>query len=179
MVGLDNTQLIIIDVQGKLSQLVYESEKVLKNIQILIQGCKKMEVPIVWVEQTPDKLGKTNPLISEYLVDYEPIAKKTFSAWGSNLFCETLTKHQRNEIILVGIEAHICVYQTALDLLTNGYEVSVVVDAISSRTSDNKHIGISMIEKIGVKITSTEALLFQLMKTTEHPCFKDIVRLIR
>lgn len=179
MIEISNTQLVIIDIQGKLSQIVHESENFLKNCRILVQGCKLMEIPIVWVEQTPDKLGKTHSTISELLTDNQPITKTTFSAWGSDEFKKALSENGRNQILLIGIESHICVYQTAIDLLANGYNVKVISDAVSSRTHHNKQLGISMIEKHGGYVASTESILFQLMKTSEFPLFRDIVKLVR
>ena len=170
MIALNDTQLVIIDIQGKLSQIVHESERVLYNSRIMIEGCRLLGIPIVWLEQLPEKLGATHP---------SPIAKSCFSAYANASFVEQLESNNRKQVVLIGIETHICVYQTAVDLLRNGYEVFVVADAVSSRTSDNKAIGIETIRHEGAKILSTEAVLFALMRTAEHPKFRDIAKLVK
>ena len=179
MIALNDTQLVIIDIQGKLSQIVHESERVLYNSQIMIEGCRLLGIPIVWLEQLPEKLGATHPSIAEVLTGLSPIAKSCFSAYSNASFVEQLESNNCKQVVLIGIETHICVYQTAVDLLRNGYEVFVVADAVSSRTSDNKAIGIEMIRHEGAKILSTEAVLFSLMRTAEHLKFRDIAKLVK
>ncbi|MFC2308547.1 MAG: hydrolase [Bacteroidota bacterium] len=179
MIALNDTQLVIIDIQGKLSQIVHESERVLYNSRIMIEGCRLLGIPIVWLEQLPEKLGATHPSIAEVLTGLSPIAKSCFSAYANASFVEQLESNNCKQVVLIGIETHICVYQTAVDLLRNGYEVFVVADAVSSRTSDNKAIGIETIRHEGAKILSTEAVLFALMRTAEHPKFRDIAKLVK
>ena len=179
MIALNDTQLVIIDIQGKLSQIVHESERVLYNSRIMIEGCRLLGIPIVWLEQLPEKLGATHPSIAEVLTGLSPIAKSCFSAYANASFVEQLESNNRKQVVLIGIETHICVYQTAVDLLRNGYEVFVVADAVSSRTAANKAIGIEMIRHEGAKILSTEAVLFALMRTAEHPKFRDIAKLVK
>jgi len=156
----ENTQLVILDIQGKLSQIVYQSEEVLRNSTILIEGCKHLNLPIVWVEQMPDKLGATHPTIAELLSSKTPVKKSSFSAWNNTDFQQQLYDNQRKRVLLIGIETHICIYQTAVDLLANGYEVSVIADAVSSRTESNKQIGLTMLRDAGATLLSTEAALF-------------------
>lgn len=179
MIALNDTQLVIIDIQGKLSQIVHESERVLYNSRIMIEGCRLLGIPIVWLEQLPEKLGATHPSIAEVLTGLSPIAKSCFSAYANASFVEQLESNNRKQVVLIGIETHICVYQTAVDLLRNGYEVFVIADAVSSRKADNKAIGIEMIRHEGAKILSTEAVLFALMRTAEHPKFRDIAKLVK
>ena len=175
----ENTQLVILDIQGKLSQIVYKSEEVLRNSRILIEGSKLLELPIIWVEQMPDKLGATHPAIAEILEGKTSVKKSSFSAWGNAEFRNELRANNRKHVLLIGIETHICIYQTALDLLAEGYEVSVIADAVSSRTESNKHIGLTMLRDAGATLLSTEAALFALLRTAEHPRFKEIARLVK
>lgn len=175
----ENTQLVILDIQGKLSQIVYQSEEVLRNSRILIEGCKLLQLPIIWVEQMPDKLGATHPTIAEVLEGYTSVKKSSFSAWGEPSFRDQLTANGRKRVLLIGIETHICLYQTALDLLNQGYEVAVVADAVSSRTESNKQIGLTMVRDAGATLISTEAALFALLRTAQHPQFKAIARLVK
>ena len=175
----ENTQLVILDIQGKLSQIVHQSDEVLRNSRIIIQGCKTLEIPIIWVEQMPDKLGATHPSIAEVVEGYTPIQKSCFSAWGNTKFQQQLSANHRKRVLLIGIETHICIYQTAIHLLANGYEVSIVADAVSSRTESNKQTALTMLRDAGATLTTTEAALFQLLGTAQHPKFKEIARLVK
>ena len=179
MLSINDTQLVILDIQGKLSQIVYQSQEVLKQSSSLVQGCQLLDIPIVWVEQTPEKLGATSPLIAQYLTGLSPIAKATFSAYGTPAFVEAVKGNARRQVLLIGIETHICIYQTAMDLIAAGYEVFVVADAVSSRTEENKKIGLEMIGQGQGKITSVEAALFALLKSSTHEKFREIARLIK
>ena len=179
MISIQNTQLVVVDIQGKLSQIVYDSDNMLRNSRILIEGCRILDIPIVWLEQLPDKLGNTHPLIAEVLNGLSPIAKSSFSALGNDKFVEQIERNCRKQIILSGIETHICVYQTAIDFIDKGYEVFVAADTVSSRSEGNRHIGIEAMRQEGVKILSTEAILFALMKGADHLKFREIAKLVK
>lgn len=179
MLDIKNCCLIVVDVQGKLAQLMYDKQALFKNIQVLIKASKILDIPILWCQQCPDSLGPTIPEIAELLTDDEPIDKASFSCCIEENFNAKLQALKRRQVLLCGIEAHVCIYQTAVDLLRKGYEVNVIADAISSRTLDNKNIAISRMAAEGVKISCTEMALFELLKTAEHPQFKQIARLVK
>ena len=165
--------------QGRLAQLMHDREILFKNIRILIQAAKILDIPILWCQQCPDALGPTVPEISELLCDAQPINKSSFSCSGDERFSAALQKLGRKQILLCGIEAHVCIYQTAVDLLRMDYEVSVIADAVSSRTSENKEIGLAAARAEGAKIASTEMALFELLRTADHPKFKQIAKLVK
>lgn len=179
MMKIEDVQLVLLDIQGKLAQIVHDSEAVLRNTSILVQGCKALEVPIVWVEQMPDKLGATHPEVAAVLEWHLPVKKSCFSACGAPAFVEQLAQNKRKQVLLLGIETHICVYQTAVDLLARDYDVYVIADAVSSRTESNRRIGLQMLREVGAKTFSTEAVLFNLLGTAQHPKFKEIAKLVR
>ena len=179
MLTTDNTALVVIDVQGKLASLMDQSERLIHNLGVLIQGVKILELPVFWLEQYPKGLGATVPEIAELLAGGEPLPKMSFSACGQETFMERLRESGRKRVLLAGIESHVCVYQTARDLLAEGFEVEVVVDAISSRTAENKVIGLKKMQRLGAELTSVETALFELMRTAEAPRFKDVARLLR
>ena len=104
MIALNDTQLVIIDIQGRLSQIVHESERVLYNSRIMIEGCRLLGIPIVWLEQLPEKLGATHPSIAEVLTGLSPIAKSCFSAYANASFVEQLESNNRKQVVLIGIE---------------------------------------------------------------------------
>ena len=179
MLDIKNCCLAVVDVQGKLAQLMHGKEALFKNIQILVQAAKILDIPILWCQQVPDALGPTLPEIAQLLTDIEPINKAVFSCCGADQFISQLNKSSRNQILLCGIEAHVCIYQTADDLLVKGFEVNVVADAVSSRTPENKQIALNRLASDGATVTSVEMALFELLRTAEHPRFRQIAKLIK
>ncbi|MBI9101896.1 MAG: isochorismatase family protein [Spirochaetales bacterium] len=176
----NKTILTIIDVQGKLADLMYNKEELFKNLGILIRGAQALEIPILWMEQLPEKLGPTREEIAPFLKETTgPISKTPFSAWLSPEYREKLLVSRRTHILLCGIETHICVYQTALDLLERDFEVTLVADCASSRTEANRQIGIDGIRDRGGWISCTESVLFEALKTPEHPAFRTISKLVK
>jgi nicotinamidase-related amidase len=180
MLNVNNTVLVVIDVQGKLAQLMDEKEALFANLEKIIKGIQVLNIPIIWTEQVPEKLGPTLPQFTELLTGSgSPIAKSSFSCCGHPPFMDALKSLDRNQILLTGIETHVCVYQTALDLLENGYEVQVVTDAVSSRTSANKHIGLGRMKEAGAILTGTEMALFELLRVAEGDQFRQIAKIVK
>ncbi len=179
MLDIENCCLAVVDVQGKLAQLMHDKETLFKNIPTLIRAAQILDMPILWCQQVPHALGPTVPEIAELLTDIEPINKAAFSCCGVDQFQDKLRTMQRNQVLLCGIESHVCVYQTAVDLLAKGLVVNVVADAISSRTHENKQIGIDRMAASGAAITCVEMALFELLRTAEHPKFRQIAKLIK
>lgn len=179
MISVEDTALIVVDVQGKLANIVHESEFVVEQIETLIKGAQMLEVPIVWMEQYPEGLGPTTERLSRHLQDETYISKRTFSACLEEDFMNEIEKLNKKSFLVVGIEAHVCVYQTVRDLLQKEHEVEIVLDAVSSRTETNRQIGIEKMRSLGASITSTEMALFDLMKTSKHPRFREVSALIK
>ncbi|OHB63163.1 MAG: hydrolase [Planctomycetes bacterium RBG_13_50_24] len=179
MLDIQQCCLTVVDVQGKLAQLMHGREALFKNIQILVQAAKILEIPILWCQQCPDALGPTVPEIVQHLAGIEPINKAAFSCCGDKQFNAGLNGLGRNQVLLCGIETHVCIYQTAVDLLRQDFNVNVIADAVSSRALENKQIAISRLAAEGAKISCTEMALFELLKTAEHPKFKQIAKLIK
>lgn len=179
MLDADNTALVIIDVQGKLAQIMHQRDELFTQLQVMVKGAQLMKLPIIWVEQIPDKLGTTIPELQTLLADQNPIAKNTFSACGNQAFQATLEASQCSNIMVVGIEAHICVYQTAMDLHHAGHHVEVVTDAISSRHPANKQLALEKMALAGIKMTSTEMALFELQRIAEGEQFKQLLSIIK
>ncbi len=179
MLNILKSSLVVVDVQGKLAQLMHDRETLFKNIQILIKAAKILDIPILWSQQCPESLGPTVPEIAQLLTDYEPINKAAFSCCGQESFNIRLNEFARNQILLCGIETHVCIYQTALDLRRKDFDVDVIADAVSSRTPENKQIALNRMAAGGVNISCTDMALFELLKTAEHPQFKNIAKLIK
>ena len=179
MLSRINALLIVIDIQGNLAQAMYDKENLFANNVKMIQGSKAFNLPIIVTEQIPQKLGQTLSVISQELNGIVPIAKETFSCWDDQNFIKQLTALSRKHIVLTGIECHVCVYQTALDLISNGYNVHLVSDAVSSRTLENRQVGIDAMKSAGAHIASTEMVLFELLRTAADPKFKDIFKIVK
>jgi nicotinamidase-related amidase len=179
MLDIRNCCLVVVDVQGKLAQLMHDKQSLFKNIQILIQSAQILNIPILWCQQCPDSLGPTVPEIAEHLAGNEPINKAAFSCCGTEQFNIRLNESARRQVLLCGIETHVCIYQTAVDLLRKGFGVDVLADAVSSRTPENKQIAVKRMSAEGVNISCTEMAIFELLKTAEHPQFKQIASLIK
>lgn len=173
--------LVIVDVQGKLAKIMSNSEALVRQLEVLIDGAKLLNVPIIWLEQLPDKLGPTVTSIAERLSPEQPIAKNAFSGFGEQSFRQRLQSEGRKQVILAGIETHVCVYQTAQDLLESEdeYEVTVVADGVSSRSEDNKQFGLQMMTQRGAKLSCVEAVLLELQGKAEGACFREIIKLIK
>ena len=179
MLDIQKCCLVVVDVQGKLAQLMYAKEYLFKNIQILIKAAKLLAVPIIWCQQCPDALGATVPQIAQLLTDNKPIDKASFSCCGTEKFNSKLNSLARRQVLLCGIEAHVCIYQTAVDLLEKGYEVNVIADAVSSRTVENKQIALERMTAEGANISSVEMALFELLRTAEHSQFRQVAKLVK
>ena len=179
MLNLENTAVVIVDVQGKLATLMYEKEQFFQNIAKLIKGSQELELPILWNEQLPDKLGETIPEIKELFTNDKPYIKSSFSCCGNDDFNKQLSSLNRKNILLAGMETHVCVYQTALDLLDSGYNVFIVADAVSSRTLENKQIGIEAIRENGASITCVEMAFFEMLKEAAGEKFKKIIKIVK
>lgn len=180
MLTLGNTVLIVIDIQGNLAQSMYEKDSLFENAKKLIKGSRVLGVPIIVTEQIPEKLGPTVPEIDNLISDIQHISKTSFSCCGNERFLQKLRALDREQILLAGIESHVCVYLTAIDLLDmGGYEVQIVADAVSSRTARNRDIALSKMKDCGAILTSTEMALFELLKTAENDKAREIFKIVK
>ena len=179
MLTISDSILLVIDVQEKLFHVMYQKEQLADNLQRLIKGMKVLEVPILVTEQYPEGLGPTIPEISQLLGDVKPYPKVNFSCCGDEGFLQAFKQLRRKQVLIAGIESHVCVYQTAADLISAGFEVYVVSDAVSSRSEQNKDTGIKMMLQSGAKLTGTEAALFELLKVAKGDKFKAISQLVK
>jgi len=180
MLDIENSALAVIDVQGKLTGLVHEHEKVLTHIQHFIRASIAFGIPILWSEQAPDKIGGTVESVKDLLYPMiKPIHKRSFSCYGCSEYVEHLKKINKRQILITGIETHVCVYQTVRDLKRHGYQVFVIADAVSSRQQFDRDLAISRMRDEGVTITTTEMAMCELLKTADSPKFKEIMAFIK
>ncbi len=180
MFEIDKSIMLLIDVQGQLAQLMYDKDKLFNSLGIMVQGMKNLGVPIIWLEQIPKKLGHTTEDVSKYMTNEEPIEKFSFSCCNEPRFMDKFKEAGRTQVILTGIETHICVFQTGYDLMKkHGCDVQVISDCVSSRTKENKDIGIQRIIQSGGQVSCVEMILFELLKAAKGEAFKQIIKLIK
>lgn len=178
----ENTVLVIIDVQEKLMPVIDGAAGVIANIERLVRGCHIFGVPALLTEQYVKGLGPTVEPVRrafEETSGYAPIEKSCFSAYGCETFSSRLASLGRNQVLIAGVETHVCVYQTVEDLLARDFAVSVIVDAVSSRTAQNREIALQRLAADGAKPSSTEMALFELTVAAGTDEFRAISRLIK
>lgn len=176
----NQTALVIVDLQEAFRSPIPDFEEIVVQTSIAVRGCHILDVPVFVTEQYPQGLGRT---VEEILLslpdDAEIVEKTTFSSCGASSFIEKLKAAHVKQILLAGIEAHICVNQTAHDLLNQGYQVHLLQDCISSRTIHAKQTGIEKMKLSGVIPSNVEMALFELMNDAKHEKFKEIQALVK
>ena len=176
MLNLEDSVLVVIDVQERFVNIVHDHEALCRTIEKMIKISEIFKLPMLYTEQVPAKLGPTTASINDLLFPIvKPIAKKTFSAWGCEKFVQGLRATNRRQVILVGIETHVCMYQTAHDLKKHGFEVFVPADATSSRAIINKDMTLARLRQEGVVVTVCESVICELLKGADNPHFRDVM----
>ncbi|WP_456338100.1 isochorismatase family protein [Fervidibacter sacchari] len=178
--NLNEAVLVVVDVQERFMPVLFEPQRLVSACQLLIGGAKILGLPVLVTEQLPEKLGPTVTELREVLgSDYRPIVKAEFSAFANESFRRAFAATGRTQLILCGIEAHVCIRQTTLDALDLGYDVFLVEDAISSRYEFLYRSGVQSCLEAGARRTNAEAVLFELMATAEHPQFREVQNLVK
>jgi len=171
--------LVVVDIQERFVPVIHELQRVIQNSLRLINGAVILRVPVFATEQYRKGLGPTLAEIASAIPDFAPMEKNTFSCCDAPGFVEALRAKGVQEVILCGIEAHVCVCQTCLGLLDAGFRPFVVADAISSRTPENHRLGIERMHDAGAAIVSTEMILFELLERAGTDEFKRIQALVK
>lgn len=176
--GLDESALLVVDVQEKLLPKIAESEAVLASVAFLIDVATLLDVPRIATEQYPKGLGPTVSSLVEKLPTPRP-EKLTFSCCGIATLADDLWAQNRFRVVLTGIETHICVQQTALDLIARDFWVYVPVDAVGSRRPLDRDVALRRLESAGAVLTTSEAIAFEWLGSAEHPRFREVSALVR
>ena len=178
--NLEDSLVLIIDVQEKLLNAVFNKEQVEKKSAIVAEAAKIPGIPVVVTEQYPKGLGNTIPAVKDALAEDTEIFEKTaFSALNNEEILEAIKKHNKKQILIFGIETHICVSQTTAALRELGYEVSIIKDACGSRAEEEYLAGLERMKDNGAYIITTEIALFEWLKGAKHPNFKAVQALIK
>ena len=169
----------LIDVQEKLLRAMHRPEALVANLEKLLRGLRVLGVPVIWLEQNPRGLGPTVEPLARLLSGQQPLTKLSFSCCRCPAFAHELARTERGQVLLAGIEAHVCVYQTARDLLAQGYEVEVAADGVSSRAPENVDLALRRLSAEGAALTSVEMCLFELLGVAEGPVFRELLAIIK
>jgi nicotinamidase-related amidase len=179
LIHREQSLLLIVDIQEKLAPAILNADTVVANTIKLIHAAKHLSVPMLASEQYPKGLGRTVPALRELLPTETLFDKTHFSCLGESGMSERLQQQQRRQIIICGMEAHVCVLQTALDIKAAGFTTIVVADAVSSRRSESYELGLARMRDVGVTIVSTEMVLFEWVGQAGTPEFKALLPLIK
>ena len=158
---------------------MHAREHLFSNLKKIVKGMRVLEVPILWAEQNPKGLGPTVPEVAELLADLQAMPKYSFSCYKNKEIRHSIEALNRPNILVAGIETHVCVYQTIRDLIKASYSAQIIADAVSSRTIENKEIGLERCKTAGAEITSVETVLFELLDVAEGEKFKQILDIVR
>lgn len=176
----EDTCLVVVDVQERLFPHIFEHGDLEKNLNTLIKGIKELDIPIIVTEQYTKGLGFTIHSLKDSLGEsYKPNEKMAFSCCGDEAFISELRMTGKKNVLLTGIETHVCVLQTAVDLRERGFNVGIVADCVSSRNYSDKEYALERMKQEGVFITSKESILFELLKVSGTDTFKAISKLVK
>ena len=176
-----HSQLVVIDIQERLVAAITSKpcQQTLRNAERLAQAAKTLHIPVTHTEQYPKGLGVTEKTVRTHLPDSAAIEKTCFSCFAAEGFITALATHQRQQIVLCGMESHVCVLQTAIELQQAGYQVFVVEDAVCSRHKQNHQNALARLRQAGIIVTNTESVIFEWLRDASHPDFKALSRLLR
>ena len=175
----EDTLALIIDFQERLFPFIHESEKLTKNAVRLIQGLKALDIRMIVTQQYTKGLGGTSKEISDAIGDYQHVEKDSFSCCGSDEVCSSLKYFGKKNVIVFGIESHVCVLQTVIDLIAMGYQPVLIEDCVSSRNPNDKMIAIERMRQEGAIISTYESILFELCVVSGTDTFKAISKIVK
>jgi nicotinamidase-related amidase len=179
LLDINKALLLVIDIQEKFKPILFNPDRVITGTQQMITCCNQLDVPVVVTEQYPKGLGTTVPELQNALKPNTPVLEKTsFGCCGEPSIADALAQFNRKQIMVCGIEAHVCVNQTVLELLNQDYEVFLIEDAIGTRNPDNYHIALRKLTQLGAIPSCVEMALFELMRSSRHPQFRAVQQII-
>lgn len=176
----DGVTVVLVDVQDKLAKVMPDLAGLVRACGRLLSTARALSLDILVTEQYPQGLGPTVPVLRGLLAPDTPVfAKTSFSCWGSAEFAAAVDQRRPAWLVLIGVETHVCIQQTALDALERGYRVLLPVGAIQSRRPDDRKVALDLLRNAGATVTTTEALAFHLLRDASHPKFKEVATLFR
>ncbi len=175
----EDSVLVVVDIQPNFMTTVVEAERVVKQSRFLLEVARILDVPVLATEQNPARMGGTDARLLD-LIPGSPLPKMAFSAYGAPGFADALTDSGRSQVVIVGVETHICVTQTALDVMNEvGLDAFVVADAVSGRGAEAHAIGLQRLADSGAFLPHSESVVYEWMGTAEHPRFRDVLAVVK
>ncbi|MEM4245952.1 MAG: hydrolase [Candidatus Bathyarchaeia archaeon] len=178
-IDTQNVIILCIDFQEKLLPYIFDFEKIVKNAIIMIKAAKILQVPIIVTEQYPKGIGRTVKPVADALGEYQPVEKVHFSCFQEEDFTSKLQKLGRENLIIMGIESHVCIYQTTREAINAGYHAYILEDAMSSRVRENHEIAVRRMISEGAIPSSVEMTIFELLKKAGTPEFREILKIVK
>jgi isochorismate hydrolase len=175
----ESVALLIIDIQERIFRVMQHTERVIENNLKLINGFQIMNLPIFYTEQYPKGLGETESRLKEALGNKQAVQKMSFSCYGAGDLFDELNSKKIKQVVVTGIESHVCVQQTVMDLLANDFQVNVIADAVSSRKEIDYNTALNRMAKLGAEVTTTESVLFELLEVCGTDEFKAVSKLVK
>jgi nicotinamidase-related amidase len=179
LINRKKSALLVIDIQEKILPVIFQCDRVVENSIKLIKGFKSLGLPVYYTEQYPKGLGSTLLQVKEALEDARAIEKMSFSCCGAPGLFEELQNKKIEQVVLCGVEAHVCVLQTALDLAANGFQVHIAADAVSSRREFDFNIALNRMQSNSAQVSLTESVLFELLEVCGTDQFKFVSKLVK
>jgi nicotinamidase-related amidase len=176
---LQRTAVVVVDMQERFRDLIYGMPAVVEASSRLIRFAQQLEIPIICTEHYPRGLGVTLPELRNLFAPFAPIEKITFSCCGNGEFNDTLDRLKRDQVVLTGIESHVCVYQTAFDMLRKDKQVAVATDATSSRHSRDRDLGLRRMAELGAQSMGVEMIMFEILRQAKTPEFKLVAPILK
>jgi len=171
--------LVVVDIQERFRDLIHAMPMVVKGSGRLIRAFRELDMPVLLTEHYSRGLGPTIPEVRSLLGGVKPLEKLTFSCDGDAGFRQAMNSLNRDQIVLCGIETHVCVYQTARDLMDRGKQVAIAADAVSSRLAGDREIGLQHMSRIGVQVMNVEMILFEMLREAKTPDFKTLAPILK
>ena len=171
--------LIVVDVQELFRPLIHQMELVVANCSRLMRFSDRLDIPQIVTEHYPAKLGGTIESLASLAPNFDPVEKISFSCAGDAGFLSRLKSTRRDQVILCGIETHVCIYQTARDLLDEGYQVVIAADAVSSRQVTNRNLGLAYMRDLGAQVMTTEMVMFEIRRVARTDEFKSVSEILK
>ncbi len=179
MLNQSDSLIVVIDVQGNLAKVVAEAELANLNVSRLVRAGLALDLPIILTAQAPEKIGHTTDALREILPDHHEYPRTTFSVWSDENVRQAILDTGRKQVLLCGFESHVCLYQSAVQMLEDCFDIWMVADAVSSRSLFNKDIALRELSAEGVHLTTVEMALFSLLRDANHDQFRGISKIIR
>jgi len=175
----ERTVLVVVDIQEKFRDKIHGIDQVVSGTARLVEFCQELDIPVIVTEHYPRGLGETLATVRDVCQPYNPIEKINFSCAGSPEFNRALDQTGRDQVILCGIESHVCIYQTATDLLRSGKQVVTAADAISSCSAANRQLGLDAMAALGVQILGVQMVMFEILRVAGTDRFKKVAPLLK